>query len=409
LKNEIGVTNLKDSNLGKVDLSIEFCGLQFQNPFLLAAGPATARCEMIERAFDAGWGGAITKLLGLETRPSPHPYVAAFSFEGKMIGLENIDSIIHPLDDWLPKIENLKKKYANKILIANLTGNSDASNWQEATKRVQGAGVDMIELNLSCPLTEEERRIGASVGQDPRLTFEVVKWVKEVADVPVMVKLTPNVTDITSIARAAESGRADALSAINTVLGFVGMDLETMEPRPSVDGISAFGGYSGPAIKPIALRCVAQAAKSTKLPISGVGGISTWEDAIEFFMAGASTVQLCTAVMFKGYRIIDRLKDGVSDYLRDKGFDSLRDIVGHVLPKLTSIEKLDFTYQVIPRVDRSECIRCGLCHFACRDAGYDAVELDEEKLPIVNGEKCGSCGLCSQICPAGAISLEPTR
>ena len=393
----------------KVDLSINFCGLEFQNPFLLASGPATARSEMIERAFDAGWGGAVTKLLGLKIRPSPHPYVAAFSFEGKRIGLENIDSVVYPLDDWLPKIETLKKRYPNKILIPNLTGDGNVSDWQEMTKKVQDVGVDMIELNLSCPLTEEERTIGAAVGQDPKLTFEVVKWVKEVANVPVMVKLTPNVTDITSIAKAAERGGADALSAINTVLGFIGIDLKTMEPKPSVSGISAFGGYSGPAIKPIALRCVAQAAKSTKLPISGVGGISTWEDTIEFFMVGASTVQLCTAVMFKGYRIIDRLKDGVSDYLRDKGFDSIKDIVGHVLPKLASIEKLDFTYQVIPQVDRSKCTKCGLCHLACRDAGYEAIELDEEKFPIVNREKCGSCGLCAQVCPAGAIFLEPRR
>jgi dihydropyrimidine dehydrogenase (NAD+) subunit PreA len=224
-----------------------------------------------------------------------------------------------------------------------------------------------------------------------------------------MVKLTSNVTDVTMIARAAEEGGADALSAINTVLGFVGIDLERMEPRPSVGGMSAFGGYSGPAIKPIALRCVAQIAKSTKLPISGIGGISTWEDAVEFFMAGASTVQLCTAVMFKGYRIIDRLKDGVSDYLRDKGFDSIKDIVGRILPNLTGIEKLDFTYQVVPRVDSSRCTKCGLCYLSCRDAGYDAIELDEGRLPIVNGEKCGGCGLCSQVCPAGAISLEPRR
>lgn len=404
------VINLKDSNaLRKVDLSIEFCGLEFQNPFLLASGPATARSEMIERAFDAGWGGAVTKLLGLKTRPSPHPYVAAFSFGSKIIGLGNIDSIIYPLEDWLQKIETLKKRYPNKILIANLTGNTDVSDWQEMTKKVQDVGIDMIELNLSCPLTEEERTIGAVVGQDPKITFEVVKWVKEVANVPVMTKLTPNVTDITSIAKAAEKGGADALSAINTVLGFVGIDLETMEPKPSVNGVSAFGGYSGPAIKPIALRCVAQVAKSTNLPISGVGGISTWEDAIEFFMVGASTVQLCTAVMFKGHHIIDHLREGVSDYLMDKGFDSIKEIVGRVLPKLTSIEKLDFTYQIVPQVDRSKCTKCGLCHLACRDAGYEAIELDEEKFPIVNEERCGSCGLCSQVCPARAISLEPRR
>jgi len=391
--------------LTEVDLSIDFCGLEVQNPFLLSSGPPTSKTEMIERAFSKGWSGVVTKALGLKPRPNPHPRITALSFEGKMIGLENIESVIYPLGDWLPKIKSLKTKYPDRLLIANLIGELDASSWQQMTRKVQDAGFDMIELNLSCPLTEEQRTVGAIVGQDPRSTCDVVGWVKEVADIPIMVKLTPNVTDISLIAKAAEEGGADALSAINTVLGFTGIDLETMEPKPSVNGTSAFGGYSGPAIKPIALRCVAQVAKSTRLPISSIGGISTWMDAAEFLMVGASTLQLCTAVMFRGYRIIDHLKDGLANYLLGKGFTSVRDIVGYVLPKITGLEKLDFTHRVIPLLDRSKCTKCGLCRTASRNVTCEAIELDEERLPTISEEKCDGCGFCAQVCPAEALLL----
>jgi dihydropyrimidine dehydrogenase (NAD+) subunit PreA len=392
-----------------IDLSVEFCGLEFENPFILASGPATSRKETIERAFDVGWGGAVTKITGLKIRPSPHPYIAAFVHDGKRIGIGNIDSIIYDLEKSISLVKGLKKRYPDKKLIANITGNSDTSSWQKAAKEMQDAGVDMLELNLSCPLTEEKRAVGATVGQDPQLTREVVKWVKEAVDIPIMVKLTANVTDITSIAKAAEEGGADALSAINTISGFLGIDLEKMEPKLSVRGMSSFCGYSGPAIKPIALRCVAQLAKSTRLPISGIGGISTWEDAVEFFMVGASTVQLCSAVMFRGLHIINQLKEGVSDFLKRKGFDSVKEIIGFALSKITSIEKLDFAYEVIPEIDKSKCIKCNSCYLSCRDAGFEAIEFNQWKFPIVDKERCGSCGLCSQVCPLGAISLIPRR
>lgn len=392
-------------------MSIEFCGLEFQNPFLLASCPTTARGEMIERAFDLGWAGAVTKALGSKPRANPQPRIDGISFRGKKIGIENIETVIYPLEDWLSKVGRLKGNYPDKILIANLMEETDVHDWQKSAGLLQDAGFDMIEVNLSCPLTEEERTVGTSLGQDPQLIREITEGVKEVTDIPVMIKLSPNVTDLGMIAKAAERGGADALTLINTVSGFIGVDLETMEPKPSINGMSAFGGYSGPAIKPIALRCVAQAAKETKLPISGVGGISTWEDAMEFFMTGASTVQLCTAVMFPPYySIIDHLMNGVSDYLANRGFNSIKDIVGCILPKLTSVEKLDFTYRVIPQVDESKCIKCRLCYLACRDAGYNAIELDEENIPTIDSEKCDGCGLCVQVCPVeGAISLEPSR
>jgi len=384
-----------------VDLSVDFCGMKFENPFMLSSAPPTANCEMIRRAFDAGWGGVVSKTIGLEPTSNVRPRFAKLRFEEKgMIGFENIELITdRPLEDWLPELERTKKDYPDKILIASIMAEMTADKWQKLAKKVQETGVDAIELNVSCPHGMPERGMGAAIGQDPELTGMAVKWVKEVADIPVIAKLTPNVTDIALIVKAAEKNGADALSGINTVYGFMGINLEKMEPKPSVGGMSAFGGCCGPVVKPIALRCVAQMAKSTKLPISGIGGISTWRDAVEFMMVGASTVQLCTAVMFRGYRIVGGLKSGLANYLAEKGFGSVKEIVGYILPKLTAVEKLDFTHRVVYEVDKDKCIKCGLCYVACRDGGYEAITLDDEGLATIDEEKCDGCSLCYHVCP----------
>lgn len=385
----------------KVDLSIELCGLKLENPFTLSSGPPTANCAMIRRAFDIGWAGAVTKTLVFEPSLVPKPTFARLQFEEKkMIGFKNFELFTErPLEDWLPEIEQTKRDYPDKIIIASITAESDAVKWQELARKVQEAGVDAIELNISCPNTMPGERMGATLGSDPKATGLVVKWVKEVVDVPVIAKMTPNVTDIAEIVEAAERNGADLLSGINTVQGFIGVDLETMEPKPSINGLSAFGGYSGPAVKPIALRCVAQMANATKLPIFGIGGISTWRDAVEFLMVGASALQLCTAVMFGGYRIFQGLKDGLTNYLSEKGFDSVKDIVGHILPKLTQVERLSTTPKINYEIDKDTCIRCDRCYLACRDGGYDAITLDEEGLPTIDEEKCEVCSLCQNVCP----------
>jgi dihydropyrimidine dehydrogenase (NAD+) subunit PreA len=384
-----------------IDLSINFCGLEFENPFMLSSAPPTATGKMIRSAFDAGWGGVVSKTIGLEPTANVRPRFAKLQFEEKgMVGFENIELITdRPLEYWLPELERTKKDYPNKILIASIMAEMDSSKWQKLAKKVQATGVDAIELNVSCPHGMPERGMGAAIGQDPELTGNVVKWVKEVADVPVIAKLTPNVTDITLIARAAEKNGADALAGINTVLGFMGVDLETLDPKPSIGGMSAFGGCCGPAVKPIALRCVAQMAKSTNLPISGVGGVSTWRDAVELMMVGATTVQVCTAAMFRGYKIIAGLKSGLANYMREKGFGSVKDIVGYILPKISTVESLDFNQNVVYEVDKEKCIRCGLCYVACRDAGYEAITLDEDGLATIDKTKCDGCSLCSNVCP----------
>jgi dihydropyrimidine dehydrogenase (NAD+) subunit PreA len=384
-----------------IDISVKFCGLEFENPFMLSSAPPTATGKMIRSAFDAGWGGVVSKTIGLEPTANVRPRFAKFQFEDKkMLGFENIELITdRPLEYWLPELERTKKDYPNKILIASIMAEMDSSKWQKLAKKVQETGVDAIELNVSCPHGMPERGMGAAIGQDPELTGNVVKWVKEVADVPVIAKLTPNVTDISVIAKAAEKNGADALAGINTVLGFMGVDLETLEPKPSVGGMSAFGGCCGPAVKPIALRFVAQMAKSTNLPISGVGGVSTWRDAVELMMVGATTVQVCTAVMFRGYKIIAGLKSGLANYMREKEFGSVKDIVGFILPKISTVESLDFNQNVVYEVDKEKCIKCGLCYVACRDAGYEAITLDKENLATIDKTKCDGCSLCSNVCP----------
>ena len=384
----------------RVDISVDFCGFHLENPFMLSSAPPAANIEMIQRAFDAGWGGAVTKTLALTATQNVMPRFASLRSEGKMIGFENIEQITdRELEEWLPGIRKTKQKYPNKLLVASLMAPAVPDEWHKLVQKVQSAGPDMIELNLSCPHMAEGG-IGSAIGQDPKLAGDVTKWVKEVAEVPVMVKLTPNVTDIISIGNAAKRNGADALSAINTVLSMTGIDLDTMVPKPSVKGISTFGGFSGPSVKPISLRIAVQLAKGVGLPLSSIGGITTWRDAAEFLMCGATTMQLCTAVMWKGYGIIEDLTTGLSNYLYEKGIGSVKEIIGHALPKIyDSLGDLDFTHKVVFEIDKNKCIKCGLCYVACRDGGCDAIELDEEKVPTVDEEKCDGCSLCMHVCP----------
>jgi len=246
-----------------------------------------------------------------------------------------------------------------------------------------------------------------AIGQDPAISSEITHWVKEVAKVPVLVKLTPNITDISATAKAVEAAGADAVSAINTVSAFFGIDLDTIEPKPSVGGRSAFGGYSGMAVKPIAQRIVIELAKSIKLPISGIGGISNWKDAAEFILCGATTLQVCTSVMEHGYEIVVDMKDGLLNYMEEKGFNTLEEMRGLILPKVMPLGELDAKRRVISSIDRSQCIKDDLCYISCRDAGYQAITLDEERLPSVDEEKCTGCSLCAQICPVwGCITMK---
>lgn len=393
-----------------VSLEVQFAGLKFKNPFMLSSAPPTTTGEMVARAFDAGWGGAVLKTVSTEKIKviNVSPRLQSISFDSqegepkKYYGLENIELITdRPLPVWLEEIKELRRQYPDRVVVASLMAEASIKeDWQELTIRCQEAGASALELNFSCPHGGlPGKQVGCEIGQDPNETKRITRWVKDVATVPVWVKLTPNITDITVSGHAAKEGGADALTAINTVRSLIGINLDTLEPYPSVKGVSAFGGLSGPAVKPLALRLVAELAGSVGLPISGVGGINTWRDAAEFILVGATTLQVCTAVMFNGYEIINELVDGLMGFMEDKGFSSLDEFRGLVLPKLTRVDSLDNTWRVISDIDRTTCVKCNLCYVACRDAGYQAIEIREDRLPYTIEDKCTGCSLCMQVCP----------
>ncbi len=392
----------------KVDLHVKFVKFEMPNPFMLSSAPPTTTGEMIMRAFEAGWGGAVTKTI-VPDKTYVFDYANRFGslkLGDNIIAFQNIEEVSkRTQDEWEADVKEIKKRFPDRLLVGSLMAEADPEEWAKLARWADEAGFDMIELNFGCPHGMPERGMGAFVGQRADLTEEFTKAVVKEVSIPVMVKMTPNVTDIAYVAEAAVKGGADAISAINTVLGIIGIDIDKMEPLPSVGGLSTPGGISGPAVKPIGLRCVADIAKTVKVPISAIGGISTWRDAVEYMLVGATTLQVCTAVMLKGYRIVKELMAGLANYLYDKGFSSPAEIVGKALPKITTwhdIYKVGWVAPgpVVPKIDYDKCIRCGLCHVVCQDAGYQAMQWDpEERKPEVDEEKCDACSLCMQVCP----------
>jgi dihydropyrimidine dehydrogenase (NAD+) subunit PreA len=389
------------------DLSVDFVGMHFPNPFMLASAPPTRTAKMINRAFAAGWGGAVTKSIALEPAEDLQPRLQSLRHRRRNIGMENVElSTQLTVEDWQREIADVKAAYPDRPLWASIMDAPEEKNWQRLTEALQEAGVDALEINVSCPHGMPAKGMGAFIGQNAELTGDVVSWVKKVSTVPVVVKLTPNVTDITFIARAAKENGADALCTVNTVSGLIGVDLETLTPLPSVGGVSTYGGYSGPGIKPIALRCVAQIAKATGLPVSGLGGLSTWQDAVEFMAVGASTVQVGTAVMWSGYSVIEKLLAGVNNYLDGKGFANLEPVIGAALPKIVEFPEMPLTPRVTASVDDT-CNGCLLCVTACDDGGFQAITGLKGEIVTIDREKCDGCSLCVMVCPLDSITMMP--
>lgn len=395
------------------DLTTDFAGIKSPNPFWLASAPPTNMGSMVERAFDAGWGGAVWKTLGEPIRNVSSRLAAIDHGSDRMIGLNNIELITdRPLDVNLKEIYECKKKYPDHALVISLMVESSREAWQEIVKQAQDTGADGFELNFGCPHGMSERGMGAAMGQVPEYTCMVTEWVKEVSELPVIVKLTPNVTDINYPAEAAVKGGADALSLINTINSVIGVDLETMIPFPNVNGKAAHGGYCGPAVKPIALNMVSELARNPKVdvPISGIGGISDWRDAAEFLLLGAANVQVCTAVMHYGYRIIEDLVDGLNNYLDENGITAVSEVVGKSAERVTDWGNLDLNYKTVARIDYDKCIQCNLCHIACEDGAHQCIDLKNvngKTLPVVDEDECVGCNLCYLVCPApGCISME---
>jgi dihydropyrimidine dehydrogenase (NAD+) subunit PreA len=389
------------------DLSVDFVGMHFPNPFMLASAPPTRTAEMIKRAFAVGWGGAVTKSIAPDPANDLQPRLQPLRHGRRKIGMENIELTTQlTIQDWQDEIVNIKAAYPDRPLWASIMGSMDEASWQRLAESMQEAGADALELNMSCPHGMPSEGMGAFIGQSDKMAGEVVSWVKKVAKVPVVVKLTPNVTDIAFVADAAKENGADALATINTVLGLIGVNLDTLTPLPTVGGVATYGGYSGPGIKPIALRCVAQIAKATGLPVSGLGGIDTWQDAAEFMAVGASTVQVCTAVMWKGFGIINKLIGGLGSYLDDKGFFDLKPIIGAALPKIVEFPEVPLEHRARASVDDT-CNGCLLCVSACSDGGFQAITGMKGEKIIIDGDRCDGCSLCVMVCPLGSITMEP--
>lgn len=397
------------------DLRSEFLGIKSPNPFWLASAPPTDREVNVTRAFKAGWGGVVWKTLGED----PHivnvngpRYSAIHGPDRQLLGFNNIELITdRPLDINLREIKAVKRAWPDRAIVVSLMVPCEEKSWKAILPLVEDTGADGIELNFGCPHGMSERGMGAAVGQVPEYVEMVARWCKQHTRMPVIVKLTPNISDIRQPARAAKAGGADAVSLINTINSIMGVDLDTMAPNPPTDGKGTHGGYCGPAVKPIALNMVAEIARDPEtagLPISAIGGVTTWRDAVDFMALGASNVQVCTAAMTYGFRIVEDMIEGLSAFMDEKDYSRASDFVGAAVPNVTDWQYLNLNYVVKARISQDLCIKCGRCHIVCEDTSHQAITdvKDGARYFDVKDEECVGCNLCASICPVeGCIEM----
>lgn len=390
------------------DLSIDFLGVHFDNPFCLASSPVGNCYEMCRKAYQAGWGGVYFKSVAPASFVinEVSPRFDTLKKEGTdFVGFKNMEQTSErPFEDSMADMARLKKEFPNKVLIASIMGPTEA-DWTELARRATATGADMLELNFSCPQMTTHA-MGSDVGTNPELCEKYVAAAKRGTDLPIVAKMTPNITDMVPSAEAALRGGAAGISAINTVKSIANLDLQNLVGMPMIDGKSSVSGYSGKAVKPIALRFVNELYKRIPgVQISGIGGIETWEDAAEFILLGARNLQVCTAVMEYGYRIIDDLTSGLAYYMEERGVDHLEDLVGLASENMLPAEELDRSYKVYPAFDMDKCVGCGRCYVSCYDGAHQALAWDEEtRRPVLDRERCVGCHLCALVCPAHAIS-----
>jgi dihydropyrimidine dehydrogenase (NAD+) subunit PreA len=407
------------------DLSIDFAGIRSPNPFWVASGPPSNPAHQADRAFEAGWGGVVWKTIGEPIVNVASRYSALNVGGLRMVGFNNIELISDRSPETnFDEIAAVKRRWPHHTVIASLMVDT-RERWHEFVKRSADAGADGIELNFGCPHGMCERGMGSAVGQNPDVAETIVGWVMEAATIPVIVKLTPNITNVVYAARAAKRAGADAISLINTINSITNVDLDTFTPEPAVAGRSSHGGYCGPAVKPIALNMVHACAADPDvgLPISGIGGIATWRDAAEFVALGSTSLQVCTAIMHYGFRIVEDMKDGLSAYLDSKGFASLADLRGRAVPRVGDWQQLDLHAKRVARIDYEKCIGCNLCHIACEDGAHQCIDLVDaapfglgpgrvpgKPVPQVREHDCVGCNLCSLVCPVdGCITMTPVE
>ncbi|WP_299547688.1 NAD-dependent dihydropyrimidine dehydrogenase subunit PreA [uncultured Tateyamaria sp.] len=397
------------------NLQSNFIGIKSPNPFWLASAPPTDKEYNVRRAFEAGWGGVVWKTLGEAGPPVVNVngprYGAIYGADRRLLGLNNIELITdRPLEVNLQEIKAVKRDYPDRAMIVSLMVPCEEDPWARILPLVEETGADGVELNFGCPHGMSERGMGSAVGQVPEYIEMVTRWVKKHTRMPVIVKLTPNITDVRKPASAAKSGGADAVSLINTINSITSVDLDLFSPEPTIDGKGAHGGYCGPAVKPIALNMVAEIARDPSLrdvPISGIGGVTTWKDAAEFLALGAGNVQVCTAAMTYGFKIVQEMISGLSDYMDDKGFASVDELVGRAVPNVTDWQYLNLNYVSKAKIDQDLCMSCGRCYAACEDTSHQAISMSEDRVFEVIDDECVACNLCVNVCPVEhCITME---
>ena len=411
LKKIIKETNKVD-NVEEIDISTEICGVKLENPFILSSSIITSRYEMCKRAFELGWAGVSTKTICIMPINESSPRFSALKdWDGSFLGFKNIEQLSeYSVEENMEMIRKLKKEFPTKVIIASIMGRNN-EEWEYLTKEVTKAGADIIELNFSCPNMKYEGT-GSDVGQDPDMVEEYTKTVRKSTNLPILAKMTPNITDMRVPAIASKNGGADGIAAINTIKSITNVDVDSLVPEPQVNGKSSLGGYSGHAVKPIALRYIAEMTKCEELSdmyFSGIGGIYTWKDAVEFMLLGCTNVQITTSVMEYGYRIISDLILGLKIFMKEKNYNKVSDFVGIAKCNLIGNDKLEKNRIEFPKIDYEKCIGCGRCYISCKDGGHNAIKFDKKRKPILDGSKCVGCQLCRLVCPQAAISILPRR
>ncbi|MCV2353934.1 NAD-dependent dihydropyrimidine dehydrogenase subunit PreA [Paucibacter sp. B2R-40] len=390
------------------DIRSNFLGIHSPNPFWLASAPPTDKEVNVNRAFEAGWGGVVWKTLGEDppvVNVNGPRYTTLMSADRRVIGLNNIELITdRPLATNLAEIRRVKRAWPDRAMIVSLMVPCEEQAWRSILAQVEDSGADGVELNFGCPHGMSERGMGAAVGQVPEYIQMVTAWCKLHSKLPVIVKLTPNITDVRMPARAAKAGGADAVSLINTINSVMGVDLGTMLMSPSTDGWGSHGGYCGPAVKPIALNMVAEIARdplTAGIPISGIGGISNWRDAAEFIAMGCGTVQVCTAAMVYGFRIVQDMCSGLNNFMDEKGYATLDEMRGLAVPSVKNWNQLNLNHVEKAVIKQSSCIQCGRCHVVCEDTSHQAITAskDGKRHFEVKDDECVGCNLCVSICP----------
>ena len=394
-------------------LRTDICGVPLENPFLLSSSVVASTYDMCARAFEAGWAGAAFKTIcSFDIHEASPRFSAITGDNGSIIGFKNIEQLSdHSVAENMEIFRRLKQNYPTKFILASIMGQNDAE-WEELARLCEENGADAIELNFSCP-NMADGGLGSDIGQVPELVERFTAAARRGTKIPILAKLTPNVASMVPAAEAAKRGGADGLAAINTIKSIIGVNPHTYVSSPAVHGMSAVGGYSGNAVKPIALRFIAELGQSRELNgmhISGMGGVESWADALEFIMLGAGSIQVTTAVMQYGYRIIDDLKSGLNYYLAEKGFQNVKEAVGVALDTVSATtDVLERDTVILPKFYREKCIGCGRCMTACMDGGHQAIRLSPERRPMLDGKKCVGCHLCVLVCPENAIGSSRKR